>query len=536
MRVSGLLDRIDDWINPIVIKELRQAVKSRMVVSILMLFLGLQLFIVALFLVLGEYQIDNRVQWDAGNRVFKVQQAIMLITLMLLVPAYAAIRLATERSDHNVDLLFISTLRPRSIIAGKLFAALVLALLVFSTCAPFMTFTYLLRGIDIPTILTMLGLDLLAVLWSTMLALFVAAIPGPRAVKFFLAFIAFIFLGVVCYGAGSGTTEMIFEGVGSFEARIDFWVLIGILVASGIGTTGLFFVYAVAMISPPSSNRILPVRVFLVVLLAVTGIGLFLTSYYYKPSLHLGPIAYWVLVSGVLLSIQFAISICERERWGPRMMKSIPRNPLLRFGAFFIYTGSAGGMALTLLLTLAALLSAWYWCEAYRSMGGYQAATTLLNIMTVVCLYTYCYGLSAVLVRTYVLAGQLKAAFTWLVAMLLIGLGSSVPAVFAYIFFQDQMRMQTDNGWWMLPNPFMAVYEITPGVMSGAINAEFHTLCLWFLGTWGVLVTVLSLPWVVGQIRRFHPPRRSAYATVKVVSEEPVLESAPRPAPSVEAG
>jgi hypothetical protein len=265
--------------------------------------------------------------------------------------------------------------------------------------------------------------------------------------------------------------------------------------------------------------------------------GLFLTSYYYKPALHLGPIAFWVLGSALLVCVQFAISICERERWGPRTMKTIPRNPLLRFGAFFFWTGSAGGIALSSVLAVAALVGAWYWCEEHTGAGGYAVAGNFLNVMTVICLYTYCYGLSAVLVRTYVLAGQLKSSFTWLVAMLLVGLGSSVPSVIAYIFFQDQMR-HNDSSWWELPNPFMAVYEILPGVMTSGINHEFHTLCLWFLGTWGVLVSVLSLPWFIAQIRRFHPPRHSSYATVKMIDEKPVVHPAhqAQPAPTVEAG
>ena len=56
-----------------------------------------------------------------------------------------------SRKD-NVDLLFISTLKPRAIMAGKLQSAVILVLMVFSACAPFMTFTYLLRGLDMPTI------------------------------------------------------------------------------------------------------------------------------------------------------------------------------------------------------------------------------------------------------------------------------------------------------------------------------------------------------------------------------------------------
>src|SRR5205807_7480474 len=89
--------------------------------------------------------------FTAGRQVFRILQGILLGTC-LLVPIYAGLRLGAERSDTNVDLLFISTLRPRAIVAGKLLSSLVLVLLVFSACTPFMTFSYLLRGLDIPTI------------------------------------------------------------------------------------------------------------------------------------------------------------------------------------------------------------------------------------------------------------------------------------------------------------------------------------------------------------------------------------------------
>ena len=45
MNLVRVLDRLDDWINPIVVKELRQAVKSRLVIVILMVFLLLMLLV-----------------------------------------------------------------------------------------------------------------------------------------------------------------------------------------------------------------------------------------------------------------------------------------------------------------------------------------------------------------------------------------------------------------------------------------------------------------------------------------------------------
>ena len=50
MTFPALIDWLDDRLNPIVVKELRQAVKSRLVVAILMLFLGIQLFLLFVFL------------------------------------------------------------------------------------------------------------------------------------------------------------------------------------------------------------------------------------------------------------------------------------------------------------------------------------------------------------------------------------------------------------------------------------------------------------------------------------------------------
>src|SRR5262249_17797527 len=137
----------------------------------------------------------NAVNLHAGRETFQVLQGLLLGTCMVLIPAYAGVRLAAEHSDTNVDLLFISTLRPRAIITGKFLAAVVLILLIFSACAPFMTFTYLLRGIDIPSILLVLALDFLAVLLGTQLAIFLGAVPANGGLK-----IALGLAGLSCLG------------------------------------------------------------------------------------------------------------------------------------------------------------------------------------------------------------------------------------------------------------------------------------------------------------------------------------------------
>jgi hypothetical protein len=142
--------------------------------------------------------------------------------------------------------------------------------------------------------------------------------------------------------------------------------------------------------------------------------------------------------------------------------------------------------------------------------------------MTALALYTYCYGMTAVLVRTHVLAGQLRCNYTWLVGMLLLGVGSSVPSVFAYLFFGEHMRSGADGGWWMLPNPGFVLYEFVPHYSTVAGNTDYKMMCFWFLGTWGALATVLCTRWYLAQATHFHPPEKKSrreveYARVALV-------------------
>jgi hypothetical protein len=521
MNLTALIDRLDDRLNPIVVKELRQAVKSRMVVGILLLFLGLQLFLLGFYLLMREVRGQaSTVDWSAGNEVFRVQQGILLWTIMILVPAYAAIRLASERSEQNVDLMFISTLRPASIVWGKFFAAFVLGLLIFSACAPFMTFCYLLRGIDIPTILFVLGIDLLAMTFGVMVALFLSSLPGARAAKFFFCFIGFILLCWACALLTAMTVALVWEG-GFIEWMFEHWYIAAVTVAAVLGVSGLLFFYCVAMISPPSANRILPLRVYLFLAWLIVGVSLFLVATYHKGGVTPIPLYFMLLIVCPLLAIQLWVSICERERWAPRVARTIPRRRLLRVPAFLFYTGSAGGIAFTVLLYAATIGGIALWLEDHYTAGGvWDAGRNMIRAHALIALYAYCYGLSAVLVRHYLLANQLKPSYTWLVALLLGGLGSSVPAVIAFILFQDQMNYNRgDPGWWSLPNPFVAVWDTALGDGRARYD-DYEQLCFWFTGTWAVLVTALSLPWFVAQAKRFHPPPKREAEPLKVVLVE----------------
>ncbi|MEZ6193493.1 MAG: hypothetical protein R3C45_19660 [Phycisphaerales bacterium] len=55
---------------------------------------------------------------------------MLLTTCLLFVPLYVGRRLAVERSGVTSDLLFVSTIRPSSIVWGKLLASMIVMAMI----------------------------------------------------------------------------------------------------------------------------------------------------------------------------------------------------------------------------------------------------------------------------------------------------------------------------------------------------------------------------------------------------------------------
>ena len=88
----------------------------------------------------------------AGGTMLMAYYVILAFPLMVVVPYSAFRSLAAEREDNTYDLLSITTLKPRQIISGKLGSSIVQMAVYFSAITPCLAFTYLLRGVDVPTI------------------------------------------------------------------------------------------------------------------------------------------------------------------------------------------------------------------------------------------------------------------------------------------------------------------------------------------------------------------------------------------------
>ena len=167
--MSELLARIDDRLNPVLVKEVRQALRGKQFRSAFIFTLVVSV-IVAVSIVLGTAE---QAEWTPiGPPFFMGVFACLTLAVIGFVPMAAFQSMGSEWDENTFDMLALSHLRPRHIVLGKLLAAGVQALLYFSIFGFFSVFTFLLGGVDLNLVLV--GIPLLAFISLALSSLAVA--------------------------------------------------------------------------------------------------------------------------------------------------------------------------------------------------------------------------------------------------------------------------------------------------------------------------------------------------------------------------
>lgn len=209
MDINSKIDRWSDRLNPIVVKELRQTVRSGALLTALLASAGVVM--ACLLVQLAQYGNSVSLDRPIGRELFVLLVQVLFAFCLIIIPLNAAHRLFRERDLHNYDLFFVSPLSAPQIIRGKLMSSGYEAFLFFVICAPFLFLTSLFRGVDVATILVCLMFGFTLVLAATQVAIFVGCLNLHRAVK--------SVLGIMAMGITVPTCIAIFFGVSTTVAR-----------------------------------------------------------------------------------------------------------------------------------------------------------------------------------------------------------------------------------------------------------------------------------------------------------------------------
>ncbi len=485
--LARLAGRLDDALNPIVVKELRQAVRGRFLAGILIFFLALQLITLAIFLLTKGISSIDLVGGDSyGEEVFAILASILFFAAVFCVPIQAAVRIYSERSGDQMALFFVSTLAPHRIVAGKLASNLVLSLLLFSACLPYLSFTYYLRGIDLPTVFVALACGLLASVAAIQGAIFLASLPVSRVLRILIGLAGLGGLMLLFMATSGLAMAMSDAGVGSQLATWDFWGAALAVVATGTLIFGLVFFLSVAVITHAAANRARPVRLY--------GLGAWLVSgaaVGYLCFVHdaRGMVEVWLHLTLPLLAGSLLIAICARDRMSVRVRGEVPAAPVRRVASFFLFSGSANGLAFSgLLIALTVVAGEIFDRQLGRSLGGLPVQ--YLGF----CAYIFAYALLAALLQRRWLHRWFKLPHTWVLALVLIAFFSLAPPITGFLVAPDAVARSLDFGLWTILNPF-APFEY-----------PVSELATRFALGWGLVMTLIAGRFLSAQVRAFRPP------------------------------
>ncbi len=493
-----------EWeLNPIVVKELRQAVRSWAVTGMLFLFLVVLLGTAIVMLLTQSF--ENEISSVMGSPIFGAFSGILTLASVVFIPLYIGVRVAAERQDNNIDLLYVTTLTPGRIIRGKFFCGAYVALLFVSCCMPFMTFTTLLRGVDLPTIFFSLLVLFMIVCLIVQATIFFACLPISKALKILLALI--VFVGMFVSGISLTFSSVFFmrAGVGTSMSDPNFWIAFFSMAIVMIGIGLLLYFLSVALISPPSANRALPVRVYLSF---VWLLGAVIAFYWTQKSGEMQVILAWTIPSLVTLFIALVVVVSNEDELSLRVLRAVPKNPLKRALAFLFYNGAAGGvvwnallMALTFLFSLAILKTG----AVPRLMGSRSRLTRTMSqedfddfftSVLSLLLYGFAYALAGLWIHRRFLSRR-PAKLAGLFAVLLPA-GYAIVLYFG-LFFINRLSWKTVES--LQPGNMFNVYALK--------DPQQKTVHLFFAVAMFLIFCALNLKWFSRQARRFQRYERS---------------------------
>ncbi len=334
-----------DYLNPVLVKEIRQYFHNRLLYVMTGLLLAGQL--VAL---LYMQNIVGNEEY-AGAVFFYIIVASIVVAAFLVCGLTTERRFAEERADKELDFSRITPLSSFQIVWGKLAGALVMSCYLYALCLPFIVIAYFLRGIEMGNMLLTTLFMFPAILLAAQIGILFGA-SGKRwmvwlyggAMVWFIwsgGMFGVIFFQLMSHGAGMGSLIICLQ--------ICFLLLV----------LGLVFVISVAAVNHSASNRMLPTRIYwLGILLLAPGAALLMNlatnSHDWQKFLFGGILAGgFIAVSGCATLAAF-----ERDSAGWRVTRQCPRQFFKRCGYFLISSGWSGGILLAwlMLLVMAAML------------------------------------------------------------------------------------------------------------------------------------------------------------------------------------
>ena len=339
-------------INPVTLKELRQLVRSRIILWG-MVALPIVLLIAMIVVLSDDMHGMSPMEVMYGNGLgegpLNVTTLITAIVTCGLIPLFTCIKTMIETSRTNERLEFTTALTSSQIASGKIAAAAIISAIAVALAMPFFALSYLMRGIELSTTVAIPALLLLGGTAITALGLLPACARRSVVWKILLLILlgmaVWLFLALVVAVTNIGNSGEVDEIVASILLS-----LAGAFAAVflPVATTAYCRAQAAAELAPLHTDFNRPLRITQLVVFAASVPLVF--AVVREESVLLWGIA-WIAIAGM-------IALCAGFSPTPVTRGAIlhsPRSKILRVLAFPFATGSVPSMVFAILLATAAV-------------------------------------------------------------------------------------------------------------------------------------------------------------------------------------
>lgn len=502
------LDRLDAWcertgdaINPILVKETRQSLKSRQFVVTF----SLILFAALAWTIAGSLSMMPQIYTSpSAPRMMIGYYAVLALPMMMVVPLAAYRSLESEIDDGTLELLSITTLSPWQIVLGKLGSASLQMVLYFVTLFPCLAYAYTLRGVDLPTTLLIVASLAVAGLTLTVVGLFFAPLARGRTGRVATMLMLIFLLVLAEYGVSTMVVGMILYGNPLSQAELLFIVISTLAVAISFGH--LLLSATAAQLTPESENRSTALRLSLI---AFTTIGVSIMALTLLVLGEQGLVIYAVamLVIAAMWTLCGSLMVAERPTITPRIQRELPSSFLGRLYLTWLTPGPTTGLVFSILSIwiLAALQQfglAWILRNGLAvGVTRGQLRTLFGEIGMMYPAYLICF---LVFVRLIVMAVRLRnnpRVEIGMAALVVVAVMAALVPYSMQLHFNDYQPLDYDATWqvtnWAFTMSTSLERRLPPGQIDKIVGAA---VCL-------SLLSIFSA-WKTTRPRRIATPER----------------------------
>jgi hypothetical protein len=479
-------ERIADRLNPIFIKETRQALKSRqfLIAFFLMLVAG---WIVSMTVLLAER--GNLEYSNAGQGMFIAFFVVLAAAISVVVPFGAFRSLLTEREDATYEPLTITLLTPRQIVVGKFLSALLQTFLYGSAIAPFMAFTALLQGFDMAFVTLMLLTGLGASCFVTTASLAISSMVKSR-----------VWQTIISLAVLAGLLFMfgVLWALAVEPYWIDWrepWFWAAVLSWSAAGVTYIVVLQQVAVVNLTfqSDNRSTGLRLICLGQMAVLWSGVLIALVYFTGLTGVGSgmsggyiFEGLVFIGGVISFLHWTLwglfFATERDELSQRVVRKLPQNAFVRAVLSPLYPGGQRGLLfvlLNLVLACAAVVGLMYYggaADGIAELPTFVAAGLYIVIAINFCALVARWGMHW--------SGGITPIHARVIAVLLIAVGQTLPM---FILLFSRYDMYNSYSIFYTLNLFITLEQMSRSDL-------YHVPILTVLGVAATLLTLANLP------------------------------------------